>query len=68
LREGFDIKHDRVHPALRTFLRDCLCIEDEKVSGLVSARHSMKYDGSPPKMAMRMLLSRVRDELSVLCD
>lgn len=64
LMEGYDIRQDKVHSGLRIFLAEYLCYEDEDMSDLVIARHSKKYKGSRPSIRMRMLLSRVRNQLS----
>ena len=68
LREGYDIRQDRVHPALRAFINDFACLGDGDIADLVAARHSLKYDGTSPTMAIRMLLSRILYNLSALYD
>jgi hypothetical protein len=66
LMKGCDIRQERVHPALRAFLNACLSIGHGEASEIVSTRHAIKYQGCRPTMVIRMLLSRINRELSVM--
>ncbi len=66
LRKGCDIRQERVHPALSAFLNACLSIGHVEASEIVSTRHAMKYQGCRPTMGIRILLSRIHRELSMM--
>jgi hypothetical protein len=68
LRKGFDIRQDRVHPALRIFLNTFLMIDHGNISDIITARHALKYKGCRPSMRIRMLLSCFQQDLSLLYE
>jgi hypothetical protein len=64
LQNGHDIHPDKVHPALKIFLKIILSMETNDISVIIKTRNGLKYQGIRPSMAANMLLMTASAMLS----
>jgi hypothetical protein len=64
LQNGYDIRPEKVHPALRIFLKFSLSMDTNDISEIIKARNELKYHGIRPSIAAYTLLRTASVKLS----